>query len=59
MEGTITRMPSLQNCLKCRRGNRAIVAIARNLAVQLHRIRGTQQPYMPFCVEAASGLIRV
>jgi transposase len=33
--------------------NRAIVAVARKLAVLLHRIWVTQQPYVPFHAEAA------
>src|SRR6202000_1407342 len=33
--------------------NRAIVAVARNLAVLLHRIWVTQQPYIPFYAKAA------
>src|SRR6202522_4549657 len=33
--------------------NRAIVAVARKLAVLLHRIWVTQRPYMPFYAEAA------
>ena len=33
--------------------NRAIVAVARKLAVLLHRIWVTQQPYVPFYAEAA------
>ncbi|MGC1298360.1 MAG: hypothetical protein WA869_25315 [Alloacidobacterium sp.] len=37
--------------------NRAIVAVARKLAVLLHRIWVTQQPYIPFYAKAASGKI--
>ena len=33
--------------------NRAIVAVARKLAVLLHRIWVTQQPYIPFYAKAA------
>jgi hypothetical protein len=33
--------------------NRAIVALARKLAVLLHRIWVTQKPYVPFYAEAA------
>jgi transposase len=33
--------------------NRAIVAMARKLAVLLHRIWVTQQPYIPFYAKAA------
>lgn len=33
--------------------NRAVVAVARKLAVLLHRIWTTQEPYMPFYAEAA------
>jgi transposase len=33
--------------------NRAVVAVARKLAVLLHRIWITQEPYMPFYAEAA------
>ena len=33
--------------------NRAIVAVARKLAVLLHRIWVTQEPYVPFYAEAA------
>jgi transposase len=33
--------------------NRAVVAVARKLAVLLHRIWTTQEPYIPFYVEAA------
>ena len=33
--------------------NRAIVAVARKLAVLLHRIWVTQEPYIPFYAEAA------
>jgi hypothetical protein len=33
--------------------NRAVVAVARKLAVLLHRIWTTQEPYAPFCIEAA------
>ena len=35
--------------------NRAIVAVARKLAVLLHRIWVTQEPYIPFYAGAASG----
>jgi len=33
--------------------NRAIVAVARKLAVLLHRIWVTQEPYIPFYAVAA------
>jgi transposase len=33
--------------------NRAVVAVARKLAVLLHRIWTTQEPYMPFYAEGA------
>ena len=33
--------------------NKAVVAVARKLAVLLHRIWITQEPYMPFYAEAA------
>jgi transposase len=34
--------------------NRAIVAVARKLAVLLHRIWITQEPYIPFYAAAAA-----
>ena len=33
--------------------NKAVVAVARKLAVLLHRLWTTQEPYMPFCATAA------
>jgi transposase len=33
--------------------NKAVVAVARKLAVLLHRIWNTQEPYMPFYAKAA------
>jgi transposase len=33
--------------------NKAVVAVARKLAVLLHRIWITQEPYMPFYAKAA------
>jgi hypothetical protein len=33
--------------------NKAVVAVARKLAVLLHRIWVTQEPYIPFYAEAA------
>jgi transposase len=33
--------------------NKAVVAVARKLAVLLHRIWITQEPYVPFYVKAA------
>jgi transposase len=36
--------------------NRAIVAVARKLAVLLHRIWVTQEPYIPFYAVAARGI---
>jgi transposase len=33
--------------------NRAVVAVARKLAILLHHIWTTQEPYMPFYAEAA------
>jgi transposase len=33
--------------------NKAVVAVARKLAVLLHRLWITQEPYLPFYAEAA------
>ena len=44
----VTDVDSERMVLHVQQGNRAIVAVARKLAVLLHRIWVTREPYIPF-----------